>query len=67
MTMDDVAYGQCAFCLPGIQKGNLCLVTISGLENYQCTRERGHLGNHVACGVTEHKIGEWKNGVVTDE
>lgn len=25
-----------------------------------CTREKGHEGKHVACGVSKHKIAEWK-------
>lgn len=30
-------------------------------EGYLCTREEGHEGDHVACGVSDHPIVIWSN------
>lgn len=32
-----------------------------------CTREDGHDGPHVACGVREHEMAEWTEEAADDE
>lgn len=36
----------------------LCLKT-DYHETYQCTRQKGHEGEHLACGFAQHKIVRW--------
>ena len=28
---------------------------------YLCTRDRGHAGDHIACGVVDHRLASWEN------
>jgi hypothetical protein len=28
---------------------------------FQCTRDEGHTGKHVACGITDHELEVWDN------
>lgn len=30
-------------------------------KEYICTREKGHDGEHVACGLGEHRVASWPN------
>ena len=32
-------------------------------DGLYCTRERGHKGNHVACGDVNHHMATWMNGI----
>lgn len=46
----------CVWCRGG---KDMCDVMQPG-EGYQCTRQKGHAGNHVACGgANSHSIAAW--------
>lgn len=34
--------------------------TASSINGKVCTRELGHKGLHIACGIIKHKIESWK-------
>ena len=49
-------------CKPG--KGRLCLhedIACCSLSRHSllCTREKGHTGPHIACGIGKHNITTW--------
>lgn len=51
---------ECPFCASG-EEPNYCEAE-SAPDKFLCTREKGHDGPHVACGVSEHEIITWEGG-----
>ncbi len=51
----------CSWIASGPAAANCCAVESQIGLNYECTREEGHEGNHVACGAGAkyHSLEEW--------
>ncbi len=48
---------RCFYCWPTKSKQPGCIEVSP--QGFGCTREKGHGGKHVACGLQEHRIGKW--------
>ncbi len=51
---------ECEYCVKLTEDKRTC-EGIHKEKKYFCTRERGHEGEHVACGGLEHYIEAWNN------
>ena len=40
--------------------GPACVCGDENEENFECTREAGHEGDHVLCGMHFHEVKRWK-------
>jgi len=50
----------CRYCKPVLEDNELPCRTEDPLGEWTCTRERGHAGPHIACGVsTGHSLEAW--------
>ncbi len=52
----------CEFCAPAENFTEDKLCPSSSRRGFICTREKGHRGDHVACGTSEHMIDTWRGG-----
>lgn len=50
--------GTCNFCMPN--DTNTCSA-VHPTEHWNCTRDTGHSGSHVACGTDSHNIAQWSD------
>lgn len=48
----------CDYCHDDIGRDGVCL---AGDKGVQCTRDKGHTGDHVACMQWTHQINIWEN------
>lgn len=49
-------YSVCQYCTIG--RNAMC---DEAHDEYTCTREKGHGGPHVACGLYKHAVKAWEN------
>lgn len=57
-TFDDTS---CQACEPAYALDTNYCGKLDETETQVCTRERGHNGNHIACGILTHGIKYWEN------
>ncbi|KKN65214.1 hypothetical protein LCGC14_0483900 [marine sediment metagenome] len=50
---------ECYLCTK--KEGASFMCGSSNYEGFHCTREKSHLGSHVACGFNEHEIRIWSS------
>jgi hypothetical protein len=49
----------CKYCSDLWDDAAACASVQPGRPHYDCTRNKGHQGDHVACGVVSHSIARW--------
>lgn len=59
---------KCTYCISDkeLQQGDGCNSSVdinfekpAGMTTFNCTRKRGHSGQHIACGQFHHEILTW--------
>lgn len=52
---------ECGLCAPIDQDPDtVCEAVDPRTHYYRCSRVKGHDGDHVACGLTKHRLATWK-------
>lgn len=61
---EDLPHGTCSHCYEVKMEGEECCNHEMPGGPFVCTKPKGHVGSHVACGIWDHFIAGWEQ---TDE